>query len=671
MTNVIEVIIRGKDELSPVVDKTSGGLDKLASVAQGALKFGLAAATTAASGLAAGLAFSISEAIEAEEVQAQLGAVLESTGGVAGVTAEMANDLAAEFMGLTRFTDEAVLSAENVLLTFTNIKDDIFPDATAIVLDMAQALGLDLQQASIQVGKALNDPILGVSALRRVGVNFTEAQGDVIRKLVETGQAAEAQRMILAELNTEFGGSAVAAGETFAGQLDILKNQLSNVAEEIGTALLPELTEVVQDIGPEMVELFADLAESAIPAAIEALADFVVLMTEGIRTGHTLLTWEENIAAAIEEHEQALITAGTEYGTYKAEMERAADVAGVLAADQETLNTLMLQGQLSASMYEQAVVIMTDEQYSAALAAAAHAAELEEMTLNALAADDALAGHIALLQASTEETTAAAEATASLDDQFDRITFMLNDPLGNAYEDFIEKNEDLQLKITDLRGEIGELEAKAYLTAEQKEQLENLRGELAQQEQAVLDLAATHEEATSRILFGILQQELATDGWTQEELRLLGEVGSRWGLLSDEAGQTFDDFGAAMDAWREGESLAETINALDDLKRRTSGIGGNYDINFRISVTGDAIPSLPVSGGGQQAIPLQHGAHFIVPPGYDNDQYGPIFVSSGEEVIVRTPAQRAIHNYNLTINTAAPYEPIMDDFAMMKALAGR
>ena len=45
-------------------------------------------------------------------------------------------------------------------------------------------------RSAIQVGKALNDPIKGVTALHRVGVQFTERRRDQIEALVESGDIA-------------------------------------------------------------------------------------------------------------------------------------------------------------------------------------------------------------------------------------------------------------------------------------------------------------------------------------------------------------------------------------------------------------------------------------------------------------------------------------------------
>jgi hypothetical protein len=96
---------------------------------------------------------------------------------------------------------------------------------------MAQALGQDLNGAALQVGKALNDPILGVSALGRAGVQFSESQKEMIRSLVETGRTADAQRIILAELETQSGGSALAARGTLGGALKALNEAFGDLFE--------------------------------------------------------------------------------------------------------------------------------------------------------------------------------------------------------------------------------------------------------------------------------------------------------------------------------------------------------------------------------------------------------------------------------------------------------
>lgn len=265
MSEKLQIILEAVDQASGVIGGITNALGGIGSAAAGALKVGLGvaagAATTALGGLAAGMGLALNEAIEAQEVQAQLNAVLESTGGIAGVTADMANDLASSLSQVTRFGDEAILSGENILLTFTNIGEDVFPQATQTMLDMSQALGQDLKSSAIQLGKALQDPEAGVTALARVGVNFIDAQKDMIKAMVEAGDVAGAQKYILQELQTEFGGSAIAAGETFAGQLDILKNQMLNVAESAGSVLLPVLSDSLRELSPLFIDLAGKIAD--------------------------------------------------------------------------------------------------------------------------------------------------------------------------------------------------------------------------------------------------------------------------------------------------------------------------------------------------------------------------------------------------------------------------
>lgn len=280
----LEIVITAKDEASA---KMQGFANKVKSM-QPAFRAMAVAGGAAFAGIAAFAVGAIKATAEAEQVQAQLGAVLKSTGGIAGVTAKAAIDLSKALQKTTTFSDEAILSTQNLLLTFTKIGKDIMPEATETVLDMATALGTDTKGAAIQLGKALNDPVAGISALTRVGVTFSEEQKNVIKRLMETGQIAAAQKIILAELNTEFGGSAAAAADTYAGKLAQLKNQFNEVQEEVGNALIPILSQLVAMMLPVIektiawVQAHPELTKNIILAA-GAIAGLVfVLGTLGI-----------------------------------------------------------------------------------------------------------------------------------------------------------------------------------------------------------------------------------------------------------------------------------------------------------------------------------------------------------------------------------------------------
>lgn len=217
----------------------------------------------------------IGEMREAVRVGNLTNAVIKSTGGEAGVTAAAVGDLANALSLKSGIDDETIQSGENVLLTFTAIRNeagkgnDVFNRATKVALDMSTALGTDLQGSIIQVGKALNDPIKGVTALQRVGVSFTASQREQIKTLVESGNVLGAQKLILNELGKEFGGAAAAAADPMAKAQVALKN----LQETIGVALLPLITEVAtvfaKDLAPAITTVVTAFA--GLPAPMKTV----------------------------------------------------------------------------------------------------------------------------------------------------------------------------------------------------------------------------------------------------------------------------------------------------------------------------------------------------------------------------------------------------------------
>ena len=277
---VLAILAQAKDEASGVLGNVHGALGGIGKVMGGALAVGAGVAVAGIGALTAVLADSVREAMAAEGVQADLNATLASTKGIAGMTAQAANDLATGLSEVTRFEDDSILSGENMLLTFTNIGADVFPMATEAMLNMAQKMGGDASSQALLLGKALNDPIAGLGALKRVGVAFTDAQEEMIKKMAESGDVAGAQKMILGELNKEFGGLAVAAGQTAAGQMDIFNNKIGNMKEEVGTALMPALTSLMTVLGPPILSALQGFAGFLTDTVIPAIISLSTWITE-------------------------------------------------------------------------------------------------------------------------------------------------------------------------------------------------------------------------------------------------------------------------------------------------------------------------------------------------------------------------------------------------------
>jgi len=199
---------------------------------------------------------------------AQVEAGIKSTGGAAGFTSEQLQKMAADLQKKTLFGDEEILKgATSQLLTFTNIAGEQFARTQVAALNLATRLDGDLKSASIQLGKALNDPIANLSALSRSGIQFSEEQKKIIKELAQTNRLAEAQTLILDELEKQYGGAAEAAAKAGAGGLKQLQNRLGDTMEEIGEQLLPIVIKLADKIN-NLLTAFSKLSQETKETAL-------------------------------------------------------------------------------------------------------------------------------------------------------------------------------------------------------------------------------------------------------------------------------------------------------------------------------------------------------------------------------------------------------------------
>jgi phage-related protein len=206
---------------------------------------------------------------DADRKLSQTEQVIRSTAGAAGLSAEEIANMSRNLSLQTGIDDTLIEHGANVALTFTRIKDaagegnDVFTQYLSTALDVSSALHEDVQSAVIQLGKALNDPITGMTTLRRVGVSFTQQQIDQAKALQNSGNLLGAQKLILKELQTEFGGAAKAGATT----ADLAKNRWAIFREELGQKLLP--------VVDKLIESFSEWLPGIIKAA-NHIADVVV-----------------------------------------------------------------------------------------------------------------------------------------------------------------------------------------------------------------------------------------------------------------------------------------------------------------------------------------------------------------------------------------------------------
>jgi hypothetical protein len=195
---------------------------------------------------------SIAEAQEAIKVNAATAQIIKSTGSAANVTADQVADLSQRLSEQIAVDDELIQQSANLILTFKNIRNEgegleaIFDRTVLAAQDLAAAGFGDAESAAKMLGKALNDPERGLTALGRAGVTFTNQQKEQIKTLVKGGDVLTAQKVILAEVESQVGG---VAGATATG-IDQFNVYFANLKEELGLAILPFINAMISGVLP-------------------------------------------------------------------------------------------------------------------------------------------------------------------------------------------------------------------------------------------------------------------------------------------------------------------------------------------------------------------------------------------------------------------------------------
>jgi len=243
-------------------------------------------ALAALTGAVAATAFTvfISETIQAEKEQAQLAAVLKSTGEAAGFSRKALNDMASSMSSLSTLSAGEINQAQTTLLAFTGIVGDEFPKALQAAIDMSARTGMSVVQAAETIGRALDVPSQGLSSLSKQGFRFSEDQKKLAERLEATGKTAEAQAIILDALEESYGGAAKAARDTFGGSVIALRNQLNDLMTGDEGSLdgakdaVNRLTDTLSS--EETRQAFGDFVQLIVDAT-NSFARFMTVINEG------------------------------------------------------------------------------------------------------------------------------------------------------------------------------------------------------------------------------------------------------------------------------------------------------------------------------------------------------------------------------------------------------
>jgi len=251
----------GKDQFSDVANKverkSSGMAGKIGKAGKlAAVGFGVAAAGAAALGVAGMKAIKAAE--EAGTANAKLGQVMKQMGY--GKNAKAAQDYADSIEQVIAVDAVEIKSGQTKLATFADIakSQKLMQRSTMLTADMAAAGFGSIESNAVGLGKALQDPIAGMSLLSKAGSLTKDEQKKIGDEFKRTGDKAAAQESILKALEKQVGGVAEASADSSVK----MSLAFGDITESIGKALQPAF----EKLAPVAIRISNWISNTAIPA---------------------------------------------------------------------------------------------------------------------------------------------------------------------------------------------------------------------------------------------------------------------------------------------------------------------------------------------------------------------------------------------------------------------
>lgn len=282
-------VVRAFGGIAEGAQKAAAGIDRAADAADNydasskRLLASAKAAGTVLGSLAAGtLAVFVRNTVQAEQEQAQLAAVLKSTGEAAGFNQRQLAAMADTLAQKSTFSAGEITNAQTRLLSYSGVVGETFPRALQAAIDQSVRLGISIEQSSEIIGRALESPTKAAAALAQQGFGaaFTDSVREAIKALEDAGKTAEAQAMVLDILEESYKGAAEAARGTLSGAVKGLKNDFNDLLTgDTGGEGIKGTTAAINDLAatlrsPEVREGFAAMVAglaSVVSGAAQAI----------------------------------------------------------------------------------------------------------------------------------------------------------------------------------------------------------------------------------------------------------------------------------------------------------------------------------------------------------------------------------------------------------------
>lgn len=281
----IAVTLSAYDRMSTVINSAvEKSQRKLRSFQSGLNSFGNVA--TIGGGIAtAFLGSTVKAAQESEIAAARMRQVFKSLGEQNDTAANKALDYASKLQMQIGIEDEVIAATQAKIATFKTLSSEsgrmagMFDRVTNAAFDMQAAGFGEASQNAVQLGKAMEDPIKGLAALRKSGITFTDGEKAKIKALVQSNHLLKAQQMVLSAIENQ-GIKGVA--EATADPLVLIRISLGEIAETIGKKLLPRIKQFSRYVINDLIPPISDFAEKNSTLIKVVAAGSVALLGLGV-----------------------------------------------------------------------------------------------------------------------------------------------------------------------------------------------------------------------------------------------------------------------------------------------------------------------------------------------------------------------------------------------------
>jgi len=225
------------------------------------------------------------------QAEQKLSVIMKQRMGVTDAEVKSVLKLASAQQELGVIGDEVQLAGAQQVATFLNEKKSLDTLVPAMNNLLAQQKGLNATQGdAVNIGNLMGKVMQGqTSALKRVGISFTEAE----EKVLKFGKEEQKAAMLAQVIKNNVGEMNAALAQTDAGKMQQLANTLGDLKEKIGAALMP----IMGQLAP-MISNFATNGANAIVGFIntvqqniKALVGFIVAQFAGIMLLPYIMKW--------------------------------------------------------------------------------------------------------------------------------------------------------------------------------------------------------------------------------------------------------------------------------------------------------------------------------------------------------------------------------------------